>query len=96
LFGTASGSGGAAATEAKADNGDDGTIVGVVETLNTTPGTDGAVLQTFQWEQLGPLGVIYTPEMRPVIDVSTFLKLNLETALGATTVWDGWLCWEEI
>lgn len=96
LFGTVSGSGGAGGVEVNADNGDDATIIGVVETLNTTPGTDGGIIQTYQWEQLGPLGHVYTPEMAPVVDVSTFIKLNLETALGGTTVWDGWLCWEEI
>lgn len=97
LFGTASGSAGSTTPiEVNADNGDDATIVGVVETLNTTPGTDGGVIQTFQWEQLGPLGMVYTPEMAPVVDVSTYIKLNLETALGGTTIMDGWLCWEEI
>jgi len=99
LFGTASGTGGQGAgdiVEVNADNGDDATIVGALEVINTTPGTDGAVLQSFEWEQLGPLGMVYTPEMRPVIDVSTYLKLNLETALAATTEWDGWVCWEEL
>jgi len=95
LFGTATGNG-SAATEVVSNNDDAGTIDGVVKTLNTTPGTDGAVLQTFEWEQLGPLGIIYTPEMRPIVNVSTFIKLNLETALSATTSWDGWLCWEEL
>jgi len=95
LFGTDSGVGGAAATEVRADD-DSGSIVGVVETLNTTPGTDGGVVQTFSWEQLGPLGQIYTPEMRFKIPPSGFMKVNLATALGATTVWNGWLCWEEI
>lgn len=95
LRGTASGSVGGAGTEVNADE-DAGTLVGVVETLNTTPGTDGAILQTFEWEQLGPVGMIYTPEMRILMQESGFLKLNLETALGATTVWNGWLCWEEL
>jgi len=95
LYGTASGTGGAAAIEARADD-DAGTIVGVVETLNTTPGTDGRVVKTYTWEQLGPLGMVYTPEMRLKMAPSDFIKLNLTTALGATTIWNGWLCWEEL
>ena len=94
LRGSATGDG-TAATPVAADE-DSGTVVGAVDTLALAPGTDTAILQTFEWEQLGPLGVIYTPEMRPKMDVSDFLKLNLETALGGTTVWNGWLCWEEI
>lgn len=95
LRGTASGSGGAAATEVLADTLD-GAITGVVEQLNTVPGTDGALIQTFRWEQLGPLSQIYTPEMRIKVPVSSWLKLNLETALAGTTEWDGYICWEEI
>lgn len=94
LRGTGTGDGGAE-TPAAADE-DSGTVVGAVDSLALAPGTDGAILQTFEWEQLGPLGMIYTPEMRIKMDVSDFLKLNLETALAATTVWNGWLCWEEI
>ena len=94
LRGTATGSGGAASTEAHA-NKDAGTIVGAVKQLNTTPGTDGEVLQTFTWEMLGPVGIIYTPEMRIDMAVSDFLKLNLATALDGTTVMNGWICWEE-
>jgi len=92
--GTASGSGGGTATEVKADD-DDGNITAGVETLNTTPGTDGDVIQTFTWEQLGPLGMVYTPEMCPVVPESGFLKQNLVTAPTAFTA-NGWICWEEI
>lgn len=95
LRGTASGSGGGTGTEVLREP-DDSPITGVVETLNTTPGTDGDVLQEWVWEQLGPIGQVYTPEMRPVIDVSSWLKLNLATAVASTRTWYGWLCWEEL
>ena len=93
-FISAVGSVGATATEVKADNGDDGTIIGSVRTEDTTPGTPSGALMSYQWEQLGPVGHIFTPEMRPVIDVSTGIALTCNTA--ATPTLTGWLCWEEL
>lgn len=92
--GSASGTGGAAATEVKADD-DDGAITAAVETLNTTPGAVTDVLQTFTWEQLGPLGQVYVPEAVITIPEGGFLKLNLQTAPTAFTA-SGWVCWEEL
>lgn len=90
---SAVGSGGAAATEVKLDT-DDGAITGSVRTGDTTPGTPGDILQGFAWEQLGPLGVIYTPEMRPVIEVSTGIALVCDTSDAFEM--SGWVCWEEL
>ena len=90
---SAVGSVGAAATEVMLDT-DDGAITGSVRTGDTTPGTPGDVLMGFQWEQLGPLGIIYTPEMRPVIEVSTGIALVCNTAAGFEM--SGWVCWEEL
>jgi len=90
---SAVGSVGAAATEVMLDT-DDGAITGSVRTGDTTPGTPGDVLMGFQWEQLGPLGIIYTPEMRPVIEVSTGIALVCNTATGFEM--SGWVCWEEL
>ena len=90
---SAVGSVGATATEVKLDT-DDGAITGSVRTGDTTPGTPGDILMGFQWEQLGPLGVIYTPEMRPVIEVSTGIALVCNTATGFEM--SGWACWEEL
>ncbi len=92
--GTASGSGGGTGTEVKADD-DDGAITAAVETLNTTPGTDGDIIQTFEWEQLGPLGMVYTPEMAIIIPESSWLKLNMVDTPTAFSA-NGWICWEEI
>lgn len=75
-------------------NTDDGTITGTVSAADTTPGTPGDILAGFQWEQLGPLGMIYTPEMRPVLEVSTGIALVCNTAAGFEM--SGWICWEEI
>ena len=90
---SAVGSDGSIATEVML-NTDDGAITGSVRTGDTTPGTPGDVLQGFAWEQLGPLGMVYTPEMRPVIEVSTGIALVCDTADAFEM--SGWVCWEEI
>ena len=87
------GSVGAAATVVKLDT-DDGAITGSARVGDTTPGTPGDILAGFQWEQLGPIGQIYTPEMRPVIEVSTGIALVCNTS--AAFEMSGWICWEEI
>ena len=92
--GTASGSGGGTGIEVLSDV-DDGAITAAVETLNTTPGTDGDIIQHFGWEQIGPLGMVYTPEMQIVVGEGTWLKLNLITQPTAFEC-NGWICWEEI
>ena len=93
-FISAVGTGGATATEVAADNGDDGTLYGTVRTEDTTPGTPSGALMSYQWEQLGPVGHVFTPEMRPVIDVSTGIALTCNTA--ATPTISGYICWEAI
>lgn len=90
---SAVGTGGANATEAKLDT-DGGAIVGAVRTGDTTPGTPGDVLKGFAWEQLGPLGLIYTPEMRIPMEVSTGIALVCDTAVAFEM--SGWVCWEEL
>lgn len=87
---------GGTSVEVKARESDGTTITLAVETLGTIPGTAGAIIQEFEWEQLGPLGEVYTPEMRIEMDVSSFLCLNLQTVLGATTQWKGWLAVEQV
>jgi hypothetical protein len=92
---TGHGSSGSSLTAVKLD-ADDGAITASAEVGNTTPGTPGGVgvLAGFQWEQLGPLGQVYTPEMRPVIEVSTGIALTCNTADAFEM--SGWICWEEI
>jgi len=71
-------------------------VTGSVNIRNTTPGTPGGIgiLAGYQWEQLGPLGMIYTPEMRPIIELSSGIALTCNTA--AAFEMSGWICWEEI
>ena len=93
MRGSAVGSSGSALTEVML-NTDDGAITGIARAGDTTPGTPGDILMGFQWEQLGPLGIVYTPEMRPIIEVSTGIALVCNTADAFEM--SGWICWEEI
>ena len=88
------GSGGNAETGEAKLNVDDGAITGTVRSDDTTEGTTVTKLQGYQWEQLGPLGQVYTPEMRPVIELSTGVALYLATTTGFEC--SGWICWEEL
>lgn len=92
---TASGSGGGTATVVAADQGNAIASVTTVETLNTTPGTGSNILAGWQWSQQGELLYLPTPEQRPVISVSSFLCLHLQTAMGGTRTWSGWISFEE-
>jgi hypothetical protein len=86
---------GTAVTEENLDE-DDGAITATMITLDLTPGTPDGVLGAWQWEQLGPLTYLPTPEMRPVVQESGIIVLNLGTALTATTAMSGYVVWEEI
>lgn len=92
---TASGSGGGTGTVLALDQGNAIASAVTVETLNTTPGATTNILKAWQWSQQGELLYLPTPEMRPVLSVSSFLCLNLQVALGGTRSWSGWVTWEE-
>ena len=91
---TAVGSGGSAPGGEEMADELSGAITATVRTLDTTPGTDGGGLMAYQWEQLGPVGHVWTPEMRPVSKVSEGFALTWLTAAAATV--SGYICWEEI
>jgi hypothetical protein len=93
---TASGSGGSAGTVLALDQGNAVASIVTAEVLNTTPGTTSNILKGWQWSQQGELLYLPTPEMRPVLSVSSFLCLNLQVALGGTRTWSGWVTWEEV
>lgn len=90
---SAAGTGGSAVTEQAADE-DAGTIDSTMLTDVETPGTPDGVLMGYQWEQLGPVGHIFTPEMRPVSVDSQGFALVCNTAVAMTV--SGWVCWEEL
>jgi hypothetical protein len=89
------GTGGSAATEVPANDNDTTTIGAALSTLVTTPGTIGDIICGWQWSQQYPLIFMPTPEMRPDIVAGGRMALNLQTAVGASRTWSGWVCWEE-
>ena len=73
---------------------DDGAITGTALSVGTTASTSTAVICGYQWEQLGPLGQVYTPEMRPVVGEGTGIALQCNTADAFEM--SGWITWEEL
>ena len=77
-------------------NADDTAATASVNARNTTAGAPiaSSIIAGFQWEQLGPLGQVYTPEMRPVLEVSTGIALVCNTSDAFEM--SGWVVWEEL
>ena len=92
---TDAGSGGGAEVEVLADEAD-GSITAALTSIETTPGSAGAVLQEYIWEQLGPLVHLPTPEIRIKVQEAGKIALNLQTALGGSINMNGWVVWEEL
>ncbi len=91
---TASGTGGAdSSTEELADERMSA-VTAVFRTEDTTPGASGGDLMGWQWEQLGSVGHVWTPETRPRATVSEGFAFGMFTA--ATPTLSGWVCWEEL
>lgn len=91
---TAHGTGGTTPTDGELADEDWGAYTATLGQLHTTPGADGGGGQAYQWEQLGPIGIIWTPEMRWTSKVGEGFALTWKTALAATC--SGWYCWEEL
>lgn len=91
------GTGGTALTEVPLDpdNTVTASVAGMSNIVTANLGSAGSVLKHHGWEQIGPYGFIYTPEMAPIITLSTALCLNLITAPTSFTL-SGWVCWEEL
>ena len=91
---TTAGSGGTAMDENPADPADSAaTVIGLV--TNSTPASTLVDLQFFAWEQLGPVGMVYTPEMAPIMGVSSSMVLVLTTTPTSFEM-SGWVAWEEL
>ncbi len=91
---SAVGTGGAISSTEEKANEQDGAILANVRTEDTTPGTASGNFMSYQWEQLGPVGHIWTPEMRMTSLVSEGFAVTCNTAIVATL--SGWICWEEL
>lgn len=93
---TAGSGGGSAITIEPADSDNAIAATATVTPLVTTPGTAGDTLGQWQWSQQGELLFLPTPEIRPIMPVSSYLALHLGTALGNTRTWSGWVAFEEL
>tara|TARA_Y100000034_G_scaffold122594_1_gene168239 strand:+ start:169 stop:615 length:447 start_codon:yes stop_codon:yes gene_type:complete len=91
---TAHGTGGSTPTDGWLADEDWAAYTATLGQLHTTPGTDGGGAMPYQWEQLGGVGHIWTPEMRLTSKVSEGFALTWNTATAATV--SGWYCWEEL
>jgi len=86
---------GTAVTEENLDE-DDTAPTATMITLDISPGTPDGILAAYQWEQLGPLIFLPTPEIQPVVQEGGRIVLNLNSVLGATTLMSGHVYWEEL
>lgn len=91
---TTAGTGGTSSTTEENLDETDSATTATVRYGDTTGATSTGDLGYWQWEQIGPIGQVYTPEMRPVIQESQGIALELVTASAITV--SGWVCWEEI
>ena len=87
---------GTGATEVPLEPGNTVAAGVAVETIATTPGTDGAVLLGGCWSELAPLHYLPTPEARILIPSGGYLVLNCVTAPAASRTISGYVIWEEI
>ena len=91
---TAVGSGGSASSTEELADEFDSAVTASIRTLDTTPGADGGGLMAWEWEQLGPIGHVWTPQMQITSKVSEGFAFSWLTAVAATL--SGWVCWEEL
>lgn len=92
---SAAGTGGSAVTEVAIDPDNTVTPTATMTTDTETPGTSTAILMRWWWEQLGPLVYRPAPEDRIVIEVSSYLGLQLNTS-PANAALAGYVIWEEL
>lgn len=89
------GSGGTAITEAPVDQGNTRTPSFTANHSVTTPGTLVNTLFPWQWSMRGELLFIPTPEIRPVISVSSWLALHCASSITGTIKINGFVVIEE-
>ncbi len=89
------GSGGTAITEVPVDQGNTRTPSFTAVYNNTTPGTLGNTLFPWQWSMRNELLFIPTPELRPVVSVSSWLALHCASSITGTIKLNGFAVFEE-
>lgn len=93
---SASGTGGAVPAGFSIDDRQTAATTAVVHARDVNPGTPigSEILAGYQWEQLGPLGQIYIPEMRIVCQASEGIALVANTSDAFEM--SGFVVWEEL
>jgi len=91
---TAVGSGGTASTTEELADERMSAVTSSFRFEDTVPGASGGDLMGWQWEQLGSIGHVWTPETRPQSKVSEGFALGMFTA--ATPTLSGWVIVEEL
>jgi hypothetical protein len=89
------GSGGTGITEAPVDQGNTRTPSFTAVHSNTTPGTLGNTLFPYLWSMRNELLMIPTPEIRPVISVSSWVALHCATSITGSIKVNGYVVIEE-
>ncbi len=91
---TAVGSGGTGPTDEELVDEADTAPSGTWRQLDTTEGTGGGTFMGFQWEQLGPIGHIYTPKTMPIAILTDGFALTTRAAVAFTA--SGFVHYEEM
>ena len=90
------GSTGSALTENTYVDSNDGPATAAVVANRGTASTGGTLIQIIGWNIRIPLQYIWTPETRPVIELSTVSTFKLVTAPIDSVTVSGTLLWEEL
>jgi len=93
--GVTAGATGTALTEQPYGDSNDGAATAAVVANRGTASTGGTLLDVIGWNIRIPFDRIWTPETRPIIEVSTVGTFKLMTAPADSITISGALIWEE-
>ena len=94
--GVTAGATGTALTEQPYEDSNDGAATAAVVANRGTASTGGTLLQIIGWNIRIPLEKIWTPETRPVAELSTVMTFKLLAAPTDSITVSGALIWEEL
>lgn len=94
--GATAGSTGTALTEQPYTDSNDGAATAAVVANRGTASTGGTLLQIITWNIRIPTQWIWTPEMRPILEVSTVGTFRLLGAPTDSVSVSGTIVWEEL
>jgi hypothetical protein len=94
--GVTAGSTGTALTEQPYGDSNDGAATAAVVANRGTASTGGTLLQIIGWNIRIPTQWIWTPELRPVLELSTVGTFKLMAAPADSVTVSGTVIWEEL